>query len=86
MLKSFTLAALFAAALAQGQVQAQGQGDKTVTKQNVVTATVTIRALDPATRSVTLRNENGDEDTFTVGPEVKRLNELKVGDRIRVTY
>ena len=59
---------------------------QTVTKQSEVTATVTIRAIDPATRSVTLRAENGDEDTFTVGPAVKRFNELKVGDTIRATY
>jgi Cu/Ag efflux protein CusF len=87
MLKTFACAALFATALAQNQVNAQGQAaDKTVTKQNAVTATATIRAIDQKTRSVTLRNENGDEDTFTVGPEVKRFNELKVGDRIRATY
>src|SRR5262245_59502961 len=65
---------------------AQTQGGKTVTKQNQATAIVTIQAIDPATRSITLRAENGDEDTFTVGPEVKRFNELKVGDKIRATY
>src|SRR5262249_23047264 len=43
-------------------------------------------AIDPATRSVTLRAENGDEDTFTVGPEVTRFNQLKVGDTIKATY
>jgi Cu/Ag efflux protein CusF len=86
MLKSFACVTLFAVAFAQSQLQGQGQADKTVTKQNTMTATVTIRAIDPATRSVTLRSEKGDEDTFTVGPEVKRFNELKVGDRIRATY
>jgi Cu/Ag efflux protein CusF len=67
-------------------VQSQTPGDKTVTKQNKVTATATIKAIDQATRSVTLRAENGDEDTFTVGPEVTRFNELKVGDTIKATY
>jgi Cu/Ag efflux protein CusF len=51
-----------------------------------VTATATIKAIDPATRSVTLRAENGDEDTFTVGPDVTRFNQLKVGDTIKATY
>jgi hypothetical protein len=51
-----------------------------------VTATVTITAIDKATRSVTLRAENGDEDTYTVGPEVKRFDQLNVGDKIRATY
>jgi Cu/Ag efflux protein CusF len=59
---------------------------QTVTKQNEVTASVTITAIDQATRSVTLRAENGVVDTFTVGPAVKRFNELKVGDTIRATY
>jgi Cu/Ag efflux protein CusF len=65
---------------------AQGQPGKTVTKENAVTATMTIRAIDQATRSITLRAENGDEDTFTVGPEVTRFDQLKVGDTIRATY
>ena len=79
MLKTFAFFALLA-------VLPVGVFAQTVTKQNQVTATVTIRAIDQATRSVTLRAENGDEDTFTVGPEVKRFNELKVGDTIRATY
>jgi len=83
MLKSFACALLAVLPLT---VYVQGQTDKTVTKENAVTATMTVRAIDQATRSITLRAENGDEDTFTVGPEVKRFNELKVGDTIRATY
>src|SRR5262245_4756726 len=64
----------------------RSQSDKQVTKENQVTATATIQAIDPATRSVTLRAENGDEDTFTVGPDVARFKVLKVGDTIRATY
>jgi Cu/Ag efflux protein CusF len=88
MCRSFALVTLISAlpVLAFAAVQAPSQGDKTVTKQNNVTATATIKAIDPATRSVTLRAENGDEDTFTAGPEVTRFNELKVGDTIRATY
>jgi len=84
MLKSLALLSLLAAVPAASA--AQNQGDKTVTKQNKVTATVTIQAIDQATRSITLRAENGDEDTFTVGPDVQRFNQLKVGDTIRATY
>lgn len=83
MLKALVCASLLMAPLA---ASAQNQADKTVTKQNQVTATVTIRAIDQATRSITVRAENGDEDTFTVGPEVRRFNELKVGDKIKATY
>lgn len=81
-----TLASLSLFAVMSLAASAQTQGDKTVTKQNQITATATIRAIDQATRSVTLRTENGDEDTFTVGPEVTRFNQLKVGDKIKATY
>lgn len=66
--------------------QTPSQADKSVTKQNQVTATATITAIDQATRSITLRTEKGDEDTFTVGPDVTRFNQLKVGDTIKATY
>jgi Cu/Ag efflux protein CusF len=84
MLNSFAFAALLT--VLPLAAFAQGQTDKTVTKENAVTATMTIQAIDQATRSITLRSENGDEDTFTAGPEVTRFNQLKVGDKIRATY
>jgi Cu/Ag efflux protein CusF len=82
------LAMLSAVVVARAQTQPPGAQTepKTVTKQNQVTATATIKAIDPATRSITLRAENGDEDTFTVGPDVTRFDQLKVGDTIRATY
>ena len=84
MLRVFVCGVMIAALC--GAVSAGGQADKTVTKQNQVTATATITAIDQTTRSVTLRAANGDEDTFTVGPDVTRFNQLKVGDTIRATY
>jgi Cu/Ag efflux protein CusF len=90
MSKSLTLAALLGtlslAALAGAQEPNQANQPKKVTKENQVTATATIKAIDRGTRTVTLRAENGDEDTFKVGPDVTRFDELKVGDTIRATY
>jgi Cu/Ag efflux protein CusF len=85
MSKSLVFAALLAT-LPVTPAAAWSQGDKPITKQNQVTTTATIKAIDPATRSVTLRAENGDEDTFTVGPAVVRFDQLKVGDTIKATY
>jgi Cu/Ag efflux protein CusF len=85
MSKSFALVAVFATLAVMTVAGAQDQPGK-VTKQNQVTATATIKAIDQATRSITLRAENGDEDTFTVGPEVTRFDQLKVGDTIKATY
>ena len=59
---------------------------QTVTKGNSVTATATIQAIDTTTRRITLRNEKGEEDTYTVGPDVTRFNEFKVGDKVKMTY
>ena len=59
---------------------------QTVTKQDQVTETATITAIDKGSRSVTLQAANGDRKTFTVGPAVTRFNQLKVGDVIRATY
>jgi Cu/Ag efflux protein CusF len=59
---------------------------QTVTKADLVTATATIQAIDSATRKVTLRTEDGEEDAFVAPPEMTRFSELKVGDRVRLSY
>ena len=86
MSRSSALVAVLAVLPLVVSAGAQGQDEKTVTRQNQVTATATVTKIDQTTRSITLRTQNGDEDTFTVGPEVKRFNELKVGDTIKATY
>lgn len=73
---------LAAAMLASSVVQAT----QTVTKSESVTATATIQAIDKANRLVTLKDETGAEDTMQVGPAMKRFDELKVGDKVKVTY
>ena len=85
MSRFFASAALMVA-LPVVSFASQSQAPKPVVKENQVTATATIKAIDQATRSVTLRTEDGNEDTFTVGPAVERFNQLKAGDTIRVTY
>ena len=82
IIKSLTLTAAVVAL----PLVSLAQNDKTVTKEAAVTATATIQAIDSTARTVTLKNEKGEEDTFSVGPDVKRFNELKVGDKIRMTY
>src|SRR5262245_54312017 len=62
------------------------QAQPSVTKSNSVTATATIQAIDSTTRRITLRTDKGEEDSFVVGPAVARFNELKVGDKIKMTY
>ena len=57
-----------------------------ITKVNSVSATATVQAIDSTARKVTLRNDKGEEDTFIVGPGMTRFNELKVGDKVKMTY
>jgi hypothetical protein len=57
-----------------------------VTKANVLKISATIQAIDSTTRSITLRDDKGNEDTFTVGDAVQRFNELKVGQKVNITY
>jgi Cu/Ag efflux protein CusF len=65
-----------------GAVQAQ----QPVTKANVMKVTATITAIDSTNRMVTLRDDQGNEDSFSVGPTVERFNELKVGQKVNFTY
>ena len=62
------------------------QAQPAVTKANTVTATATVEAIELATRVVTLKNEKGEVDTFRVDPAVTRFNQLKVGDKVKMTY
>jgi Cu/Ag efflux protein CusF len=62
------------------------QAQQPVTRTNTVKATATIVAIDSTLRIVTLRTANGEEDSLSVAPDVKRFNELKVGDRINITF
>ena len=85
MTGDMTRTAIFglAAALVIGSVV---QAEQTVSKSESVSATATIQAIDKANRLVTLKDESGAEDTMQVGPAMKRFDELKVGDKVKVTY
>jgi hypothetical protein len=48
--------------------------------------TAEVTALNLATREVTLKGPQGNEVTVTAGEAVKRLDEFKVGDFVRVDY
>ena len=61
-------------------------GQEPVTKTKSISATATIQAIDTTKRTITLRDDAGIEDTYAVSAEVKRFNELKVGDQVKMTY
>jgi hypothetical protein len=48
-------------------------------------ASATVESVDPATRLIQLKAENGPL-SFVAGPEVKNLSQVHVGDKVNVTY
>ncbi|RZU02752.1 hypothetical protein [Rivibacter subsaxonicus] len=46
----------------------------------------TVAAIDQASRAVTLKAEDGSQMSFIAGPEVRNLAQVKVGDRVVLTY
>jgi hypothetical protein len=51
--------------------------------EETTTLTAKVEAVDQKTRKVTLKGEDGDSATFTAGPEVKNLDQVKVGDTLK---
>jgi len=50
------------------------------------TLTATVEAIDPSTRTVSLRGDAGKTLTFKANDEVRNLDQVKVGDRVAVDY
>jgi Cu/Ag efflux protein CusF len=59
---------------------------KPVSQAAAVSKTFTIEAIDYKSRLITLKDAGGLQESMLVGPEVKRFNELKVGDKVTFRY
>lgn len=59
---------------------AGGVAEQSYTAQAIVTA------VDLTTRRVTLTDSAGKEYTFTAGPEIKNLPQLRVNDKVTATF
>lgn len=53
---------------------------------SMVRITATVAAIDPASRVITLKTEDGAQMSFTAGPEVRNLAQVKPGDRVVLTH
>jgi len=51
-----------------------------------ITETVTIEAINHGTRELTIKQADGTFTSFTVSKDVKRFDEMKVGDKITARY
>jgi Cu/Ag efflux protein CusF len=59
---------------------------KVVTQGESVEVKATIQAIDHTSRLVTLKGKDGEVETIYASPEVKRFDELKVGDTVTFRY
>ena len=59
---------------------------KPIPKGEAITVKTTIEAIDHKARTVTLMDKHGNFETVYAGPEIKRFDELKVGDKVTFTY
>lgn len=61
---------------------------KPLTVERSVAGTVRakVRAIDLATRKITLEDERGNVQSFTVGSQVQRLHEVLPGDYVETAY
>ena len=75
---AFFAIAMFVATFAAAQI-------KTV-PGDTISATATVTAIVPSTRSLTLKKSDGEIIQVTAPPEVKRFDEIKVGDTITAKY
>lgn len=62
------------------------RAQKPVSATDAVSLTAKIEAIDQTSRMITLKGKGGDMETIYAGPEVKRFDELKVGDTVTFTY
>jgi Cu/Ag efflux protein CusF len=75
---------LAAAALVSTPRLAAAQS-KEVTSE-IRTETGVVEAIEVQSRSLTIRKADGTVVTTVAGPDVKRFNEVKVGDKVKARY
>ena len=73
-------------ALSVSIVAAASAQQQSISKGKTISSTATIQAIDSTARTITLRDDKGQEDTYSLGPSVKRFDEFKVGDSVKTTY
>lgn len=73
-------------ALAAEPAAALAQGASTVGSSVQASTSVTVTAVDPVSRHLTVQGPDGKPFTLKVGPEVRGFSAVKPGDKIAATY
>jgi hypothetical protein len=91
MMKQLAAAAVLTLAaqgvLAEGPMEVKNVGVPGVVEgSRTVKVTATVTAVDKAARTVTLKGKDGKTETIKVREQVKRFDEVAVGDTLSVEY
>ena len=70
----------------RGAALAQTQSDSGIDEVEVVHATGVVEKIDMEKRKVTLRMDDGKSKKIRVDKSVRNLDQVKVGDRLNMTY
>ncbi len=89
--RNLTIAALLAATLASAPLAAASQNEPPARKRNtagsqLIRAAAEVIAIDPATRTLKLKREDGNTVTVSAGPRVADLARISVGDLVVAQY
>ncbi len=80
------LASLFVMALSSGVWGGEMSKKPSGETSSLVESMATVQALDYKTRMATLKGEDGSTLTFRVSDEVKNLEKVAVGDKVKFQY
>jgi hypothetical protein len=83
-MKRYVVGIIAGAVLVLTARTAMAQAKTINAEMKVVTATV--EAIEASSRTLTLKKPDGTLVTTVVGPEVKRFEEIKLGDKVKARY
>jgi hypothetical protein len=83
-MKRFVVGIIAAAVLVSTARTAMAQ-TKTV-RSEMKTQTANVEAIDASTRTITLKKPDGTYVQVVAGPEIKRFEEIKVGQKVNARY
>ena len=86
ILTTILTATLALPVVALAEQASKAPADQPLTRAQSVEARATVTAIDPATRTVTLKNEEGETFPVQAGSAVKNFDQIKVGDIVKATY
>ena len=84
LLSAAAIIALFAVSPLHAQQTQEAMPGAVVAK--VTTMLATVVDVDKATRMVTLRSDDGREQTIKAGPEVRNFDQIEKGDKVSAEY